>query len=768
MKKLILILFLLPFSLMVNAQFDGQDTLHGAIGNFTGNFNIGGDVTANNLNPSEIANSTKVTDGIVIEKQDFFVTESGGTIYINIQKSGTGDLTVQFDNTDYTLDCTPIVQVALTAGADAENFQLNFVYVLNEGGVPVVTASTANPNSLGRGYAWLGVVTVFDATTTSNDGAFAIQRYNNSTTSPDTIGLLNRYGDRLRQEGAHWASGVSSTVTIDTEGAVKDSAFLDILDGIVYQLHSQGFTVTDTNSQGYPYFYIANHPTTPYIRTFNLGDIDVDALGVSTETNNARYGLEVIGVQNSGVTGALDRIIINLPSGIYSNDNTALTDANNYAVTSVAQDYHTVAFRICRVVLKYQVNLSGTLTNVVGGTGVQDRRGFSITGISGGGGIVQTSQFSDASFAVFDNGDATKEIAFQASGITTGNTRTLTVQDSDGTIAYLTDVTTPTLAQVLVEGSTTSGTNIIISDGDSLNFGASADSIALSSIDDDSFVISRKYEDINKTAIEFQDDYLSIETTNTAFVMAENKITSTASEVSTKGTAIFIDDAGVDSLSIISDGTAVHITSDENPINIGDADVNYTSFATDGAITLYGTAIKYKRLSAWAYNFYTSTDTYNGISMTTEPIFTSVNGAVVLRYMAHAFGGGNNNAGLLFTEFTLPSDYLDGGTIIVEADWCPFSTSSGDVKINTGILTIGDGESYDQTPTYSTPQVVAIPTTAYVKKATSFTFSGTGYEAGDDMWVCFYRDKEVGVDTYGSYLLLVNLCIKYQSNKWGE
>jgi hypothetical protein len=43
--------------------------------------------------------------------------------------------------------------------------------------------------------------------------------------------------------------------------------------------------------------------------------------------------------------------------------------------------------------------------------------------------------FADNLFRIQDNGDATKQIAFEASGITTGTTRTLTVQDANGTIA---------------------------------------------------------------------------------------------------------------------------------------------------------------------------------------------------------------------------------------------------------------------------------------------------------------------------------------------
>jgi hypothetical protein len=43
--------------------------------------------------------------------------------------------------------------------------------------------------------------------------------------------------------------------------------------------------------------------------------------------------------------------------------------------------------------------------------------------------------FNDANFLLYDNGDSSKNLAFELSGITTGTTRTLTVPDASGTIA---------------------------------------------------------------------------------------------------------------------------------------------------------------------------------------------------------------------------------------------------------------------------------------------------------------------------------------------
>ena len=50
-----------------------------------------------------------------------------------------------------------------------------------------------------------------------------------------------------------------------------------------------------------------------------------------------------------------------------------------------------------------------------------------------------TATFSDAGFSIYDDGDPTKLIAFQASGITGGNTRTITVPDASVNLGALTN-----------------------------------------------------------------------------------------------------------------------------------------------------------------------------------------------------------------------------------------------------------------------------------------------------------------------------------------
>ena len=53
------------------------------------------------------------------------------------------------------------------------------------------------------------------------------------------------------------------------------------------------------------------------------------------------------------------------------------------------------------------------------------------------GATVTALNVADDQFTIADDGDATKKIAFQASGITTGTTRTFTAPDASGTLALL-------------------------------------------------------------------------------------------------------------------------------------------------------------------------------------------------------------------------------------------------------------------------------------------------------------------------------------------
>lgn len=76
------------------------------------------------------------------------------------------------------------------------------------------------------------------------------------------------------------------------------------------------------------------------------------------------------------------------------------------------------------------------------------------------------SYFSSNNFEIYDSSDTSKGVKFETSGITSGQFRTLKIQDSGGTIAYLTDLDTKVNTQAFIDytGTTAPNTYLAISD----------------------------------------------------------------------------------------------------------------------------------------------------------------------------------------------------------------------------------------------------------------------------------------------------------------
>ena len=71
----------------------------------------------------------------------------------------------------------------------------------------------------------------------------------------------------------------------------------------------------------------------------------------------------------------------------------------------------------------------------------------------------------DSIFGISDDGDPTKIIAFQASGITSGATRTLTVPDLSGTLALLEAANVFTANQKITKASANKSLRMVWNDG---------------------------------------------------------------------------------------------------------------------------------------------------------------------------------------------------------------------------------------------------------------------------------------------------------------
>jgi len=381
-------------------------------------------------------------NGICTQKQKVEFVVDGGVVYADVSNlnNPTENLPFIIDGKRYLLNTTTgsgvggSSRIALVS-APINEVQQNYIYIENPSS-PALNVSSTEPTGdvviLGR--AQLKTLAETDA-----DGVLSWQRYNNSVEESSGDGIIRALMDKIRSLGASYISGVDPTITITTNPLAVDSIKLETTSGIVSQARKDVFDALDGTS-----YYIVNHPTEPFKKISNLNEIDIDANGDSLFLNGIRYGLNIIYGQNSnGDGGASDRAYVLLPNGSYNSDIGCINDINNFANTSMPNNFSDNSFRTFRLCFGYTNADNGTITNIIGVNSYQDERGFSLGGGGGGGGSSSIVNFSDGVFTWFNSVDPTKVVKVDVSGVSTGTIRNLIFPDKDGTIALLSDVKLP-------------------------------------------------------------------------------------------------------------------------------------------------------------------------------------------------------------------------------------------------------------------------------------------------------------------------------------
>jgi hypothetical protein len=388
-------------------------------------------------------------DGLAFDKPDMTLVNDSG-LKLDIEKTGGGgDMRFLVDGVISTLDCTTgagasgKARVSLTAGVDANTPATNYIYVTDSGGTATLTASTTLPTGA---FAWVGKVIVPDATTFDSNGAYAHQRYTEAFSNGNR-GTQSNAREKLRALGAVYISGITQTLTITSNGGAADNVHFETGSGSVYQLHRQTFPAFSTG----PYYYGNGQNQYEKITDLNAALNQVDGTAI---TNNQRFNLVIWGAVN--YDNDTCKLFVNLPTGVYNADANAKADNNNTADYTVPDDMRSVAFMIGRIALKYTTVASGTWTELdtysLLGTPVGARSG-------GSGGAVASNEFDDSQFRVYDDGDVTKQIAFQASGISTATTRTITMPDEDVTLNQSASTTVEGIVELATSAETDTGTD---------------------------------------------------------------------------------------------------------------------------------------------------------------------------------------------------------------------------------------------------------------------------------------------------------------------
>ncbi len=382
-------------------------------------------------------------NGSILETTRIVVTSNGTTVTLALDQSGGGDLTLIFSDGFTTFDTTPAVTVSLTPGSDTSP-QTNYVYILQS--TKTLTVSTSGWPS--EEHAPIAIVILQSAATTQTENALVVHLWHDHVQGSDEQGHYSHIGRWIRQHSATWESGVAQTLTITTNAGVPDEVDFATTAGEVYQMHLHTVpafdTATGTN------VHVVNDSVSPYTPVTDLADLLTDSAGGSM---SGKYFNLVLWASVSEGTPET-HLFVNLPSGSYNKEGDALDDVSGFTDFTIPDDFKGTAFLISRLTLRHQVASGGTWTS----ERETDLRGLIPNLVAGGGTSAITTEFADNAFRLFDESDVTKLLAFQLSGITTGNTRTLTAPDGDGTLLLATGLAG---GQTLI-GGTASGEDLTL------------------------------------------------------------------------------------------------------------------------------------------------------------------------------------------------------------------------------------------------------------------------------------------------------------------
>jgi hypothetical protein len=250
-------------------------------------------------------------NGIIAETFNALVTESGGTVTLNLEAAPSGgDLNIRFSDGWYTLDCTPTATINLTAGTDSAP-TTNYVYVLQS--TKALTKSTSGWPS--AEHAKVAFLLVPSATQVSSDGCYINQNWNDHVTGTDDQGHLTHMTEaiRLTMGGATWNSGVAGNASgseyLEITGTSPSTVYFKSTSGVSYQMHKHTIPAIDTSAGDD--CHVVNWNGTPYYQITDFASITADANGGSL--SNKYFNLVMWGVANK--TGEYAPLMCNLPTG---------------------------------------------------------------------------------------------------------------------------------------------------------------------------------------------------------------------------------------------------------------------------------------------------------------------------------------------------------------------------------------------------------------------------------------------------------------------
>jgi len=367
----------------------------------------------------------KFFNGSFKESFNALVTSDGTTITLTVTNSVSGNLTMQFSDGNSILDLSSNGTIVLTAGTD-NNPQKNYVYVLKS--TKVLTLSTSDfPTAE---HIKIGYFFVPSATYTQSDGVYINQNWNDHLTDNNLQGHMTHMAEVIRY-GTGYYSGLEPNgtdqlaITSYFDYVSASESYYKSTSGTMYQMHKHGVEAADTRTTD---IHVINWSGDAYHEIHTLNSIVADSAGGSL--SNKFFNVFFFAVGNK--TGAYTPLMALLPSGSYSSQVSAENDVDNYNNEIMPRQFSlesTTGVPICSMTLKYSGGTS-TLTHI-------STRDLRQGGGTAGAGNAGSSDFVDNQFTISNVLDNTKIVIVDASSITTGNTRTITMADANVNLATI-------------------------------------------------------------------------------------------------------------------------------------------------------------------------------------------------------------------------------------------------------------------------------------------------------------------------------------------
>lgn len=270
-------------------------------------------------------------NGTFLEPFDALVTSNGSIITMTLEKSGGGDLTMNFSDGQTTFDCTPAATIPLTPGDDDDPAE-NHVYILRSN--KILTVSTDDWPTAEHIRVGLFIVpsaSLVNTGATGNNFVYGNQNVNDPAMGTGNQGHLTHITDFLRHGGARWHNGCEGVATQD-----GNDLWVSVAEGEVHQIHLHTFMALDSKAPTSDPILVVNEFGENYRIVHSLNELETLSDGSSIGV--AKYVKVVL----SGVaskTGEVSLMMIHVPDGQYNTAADAATDVEGFANFSMPRAF---------------------------------------------------------------------------------------------------------------------------------------------------------------------------------------------------------------------------------------------------------------------------------------------------------------------------------------------------------------------------------------------------------------------------------------------